>query len=309
MRALIAQVFGAGGPDKQQEAALVTQHHHHFAHRARPLDPAFFPGGEKSSESLRSLGNGAYASFAEEPLYEGHPAFHHVMKTELPALGFLYYWKNSATIAFLRSEGSSALKHRLNVMRSVRIHLHQGFFAVGSLRKEAVWWFEQRSFPPRRMLDPAKLGGALTGSGKAAIVQLMKRAEVPLTRAEIACALMQSRHEIVEEVLDDALSAPQPARSEAQVLAQETARRTRAFFSGLTPEERRVLKMRGYGEDGKGTRSFREVAERMGDKTPETWRLVERRVLKVFAEHFNEREEALVAAATLSQLLLEEVPA
>ncbi len=287
----------------------MTKHHRHFAHRARPLDSAFFPGGEKSSESLRSLGNGAYASFAEEPLYEGHPAFQHILQTELPALGFLYYWKNSATIAFLRREGSGALKHRLNVMRSVRIHLHQGFFAVGSLRGEAVWWFEDRAFSPRRPIDPAKLSGALEGSGKTAIVQLMKRAEAPLTRAEIACALMQCRHEVVEEVLNDDLNTPQPALSEARVLAQETARRTRAFFHSLSLEEQRVLKMRGYGEGGKKMRSFREVAERMGDKTPETWRLVEKRVLKVFAEHFNEQEEAQIAAKTLSQLLFEEVPA
>ena len=138
MEALLRD-FASGSLSRSGERQLYGKHQRHFGKRVRVLDPAFFPGAEKSEEAYASMGNEAFASFSTEPHHEGEPAFVYTINQELSPAGFLYYWRASATIQFMRRNGPEALQDRLNLLRNVRIHLKEGFQRIPSPIGEDRW--------------------------------------------------------------------------------------------------------------------------------------------------------------------------
>lgn len=293
------------------EASLYRAHDRHFSRRVWPLPPIFFPGGEKNEDAIRSLSAGAYASFRGDPTHDGEPAFCYTVSRGLDAKGFLYYWRTSATIQFLRREGSGALRRHFNLRRAVHQHLRGGFTRVGTLNGgDALWWLASGEVPARTARGPdlahtsADLGDK---RGKAVVRAVLEAHGVPLTHSEIVAIVEHVRGERppIPEGLDQHEPVADDDSAEAGLIDREVRARAERFFSSLTAQERALLQARGYGVEGRPRRSFREVAEIMPERSGEHWRLSERQVLRSFAEVFPELDEAKVAATLLVQRLTE----
>ena len=292
---------------RRGERRLVDLHLHHFRRRVRVLDPVFFPGNERSDDAIVSLGHGAYADFVQEPEFEGESAFHHAIHAPLPPLPFLYYWRASATICFLRKHASGPLHARLNVMRNVRIHLRTGFDPIAACRGEPRWALPEWSAQTRARaapLDTRSLHVDLTGRrGKAAVRAILSAAGAPLTRSEIAGILLRCGCLGTPDVVFDARDAASPIPDADDLLsATEVRAGVAKFFATLTPEDVALLRARGYTRAGCPRVPFPEVARQLGRLSAESWRLKERRILELFRERIDP-VDAPVAVTHLIELL------
>ena len=292
-----------------EERRLVKLHQSHFSRRVSQLDPVFVPGREKTKDGIESLGNEAYASFCSEKTIQGRPAFHHAFKEGLPPAGFLYYWRNSATIQFLRRVGDTSLHGRLKVLRNVRIHLRRDFKAVGQRYGQSLWAPKATKLgrDPQHEVDVDDIAHRLdTARGAAAIRQIFELAQVALTRAEIAAVLFRKLGEptgnIPFEPIDTAVFASTPARAEAAVLTEEARARAHQFWKELDEEEQQLLATRGYGRGQEKLTPHRRVAELLPRRSSEGWRLIELSILRRFAERFSERWEADAALEVIREL-------
>jgi len=295
---------------------LYEEHQRHFRRRVRHLPRVFFPGSEKSPDAIESLGNGAYMWFREVGAFSGMPAFTYVVVRGLPARPFLYFWRASATMRYLKEEGPDELRARCLVLRNVRIHLRNGFTPCGSVGGEKLWglpgWTEAAASDRKpEALDA--LDVPLAGArGKEAIRRILRSAGMPLTRSEIAAILIQHRGLLSpEEVGIDTtgeLAAPDPDNPEDELRARDVALRVRNFHKSLTSRERALLKARGYGEAGRALRSFRTVAAELKDRSPESYRLMERKVFESFRRRFDDPGELNEAIEAFAWAIREDQP-
>ncbi len=300
-----------GTLSRQEEQSLLNEHARHFHKRTRVLDPAFFPGREKTKEGIRSVSHGAYASFRQEPNYDGEPAFIHTTTKALPPTLFLYYWRSSATIEFLRRNGSSDLKARLNLLRRISLHLKQGFVQVGDHRGEALWACTTK-VPARTPNNEPRLDlldiDVRAMRGRAEIEAVLMTLGLPLTRSEIAGVLQRLNHEApqretpIEDAPMEALGDPQRS-TETNMVRREVSARVQKFFDDLSEEEKTMLGARGYSDATRPLRSFREVSELIGGRGPESFRLMERTVLRSFGEAFSDAEESTIAAQSFMECI------
>lgn len=294
---------------RSEEARLFEKHDVCFKSRVKPLDAVFYPGAEKSRAAMCSLSGGAYTSFRNEPTHDGEPAFLYARGLRLPTLGFLYYWRSSATMAFLKREGSETLRARLNLLRATRVHLQEGFVEVGTQYGESLW-APSAGFPSRQnkgAIDIRDRSVELGSSrGKAAIHCVFAAYGVSLTRAEIASALGLTGGDILAESEPDSNVACEFPRAEEAVFRTQVRERVRDFWDGLAIEERHLMLARRWDAVDEPPIPFRTVADQLGKYGAENWRLKERRVLRRFAEVFPDREEASDAASELIGILEEE---
>lgn len=296
----------------EEERVLLKEHLRRFRRRVENLSPAWFPGREKNEEAIESLGGGAFADFLRNPRYDDEPAFVFPVTHDLPAAGFLYYWRNSATMEFLRREGSGELRDRLRLLRNVRIHLRDGFSEGGCLHGEPLWWLPGDSPPPRIPSEPLNLKDAAPcvgrKRGKAAISAILRHAGVPLTQSEICKVLLEMAglepriESMGDRVLESFDTPPDRGLMEADVRA-----RAQKFVRELSAVERTLLITRGYTQDEKPRVSHREVAERLPGRSAETYRLLEHSILRTFAERFPERDELRLAVSVLVSELRKEM--
>ena len=296
---------------RDDERTLLTAHHHRFDRRVQRLSPVWFPGRDKSPEAIESLGGAAFVDFLNTPRYDDEPAFIYPMTHELPHDGFLYFWRNSATMEFLREEGSDELRARLKVLRNVRIHLRSGFREIGALHREALWWMHDQPSPARDGHTPVNLDGTSTmlggARGKAAITALLRHVGVPLTQSEISSVILEAAgfEPRIEGMGDRVVVENHPGPDRALFDADVRARAVR-FVRELTDAERTLLVARGYGQDGKPRVSHREVAQRLPGRSAESYRLLEHSILQTFADRFPDRDEREVAVSALVDELSKE---
>jgi hypothetical protein len=301
----------AGSLGSSEETELYGTHQRHFRRRARVLDASFFPGREKSDPAIESLGNGAYASFKSEPTHEGQPAFAYALARQLPPLPFLYYWRNSATLQFLRREGPERLRDRFKLFRNIRLNLKDGFEAVGERAGEALFaperWKGKRRDPA---LDLDTLRVDLDKKrGKALLLAVFEAAGAPLTRAELGRVLeknlgLEDGQEVkVAAEIEVADSGAAASAMDSGIAKAQIEQRARAFFARLPAEQRALLGARGYGEEGE-RRSFRQVAQQLGRLKEESYRLMERKILEALRTEFADPEELALAVPALIQCLV-----
>ena len=221
---------------------------------------------------------------------------------------FLYYWQDSATIRFLRHEGPELLQLRSRIRRNVQLNLQHGFAALGTRAGQTLWglpeWIEPPS--PFGMPDPDTVWVSLAGlRGRAQIRAVLEAAEVPLTRAQIADVIERS-HGFAAEVSGEHVVATTAAGQEADLLSAELHTKAEQFFAQLTPLERRMLVVRGYTDTGNERVSFRQVADQLGGRTPESFRQKEHQIFAAFRSRFD-RDEIRDAARCLIELLASDV--
>ena len=305
MEALLKKLY-SGALQKQEERALYAAHNRCFGRRMRTLNASFFPGREKTPSGISSLANGAYASFRNEPAYDGAPAFAQVVTRRLPAEGYLYFWRASATIQFLRREASSHLRARLLLYRSVGSHLRTGFEVVGQSAGEALWSPRGVSLGPRKHRPNIdELQVVLDGArGTKAILAIFTQVDMPLTRNEVAAILERV---CGLEVYECSLGRNEPvaldpyAQVEEQLTESQLHPRVSRFVSSLEVTTLRILKARGYGPS-QPHRSLNAVSEELGIPA-ETLRRRERRAFERFRRLFPERAEFRTAARLLASEL------
>ena len=140
--------------------------------------------------------------------------------------------------------------------------------------------------------------------GKAAIEAILRAYGVPLSRAEISFVFSRLKGTWgPSEVEWNPEQGGEVASEEERLMEDEVGRRVRAFYVELNGDERRLLSLRGWGNEAPSV-SFRDVAGRMGRRTHEHWRLKERAILRVFAELF--ADDARAACKILSRLIRED---
>lgn len=300
--------FVGGERSGRTQAPLLREHRRHFQRRVRPLDSSFFPGRERSDEAIESLANGAFASFDKEPTHEGRPAFKYAVdKGFSPPTGFLYYWRASATILFLRREGPDVLRARANIQRNVRLHVQD---ACEQVRRgvETRWalpaWSEAQRAAPPPPIDQISVDLGTAGRGKSLVEAVLKAAGAPLTRAEISAVIERSSG-FLEEVADptglmwavDAVSES----VEREITRAQLGESVRRFVASLSDEERQLLIDRGYASSGRKRTSFRAVAELRG-KSPETYRKMEKRIVEAVGSTFEPEEMVEVTSLIVEAL-------
>lgn len=290
----------AGLLDRAGERDLYGQHTQHFGRRVRVLDRAFFPGREKSPQGIGSLANGAYASFQNEPIYDGTPAFEQVVQQAHPAKGYLYFWRASATIKFLEHDASPELRARLNLLRNVRIHLREAFDEVGVTCGESLWSWKGASLGARvGRPDLDRIQPKLDGlRGKPAVKAVIEAAGVPLTRNEIAAVLERrlglGATDPVGGIDVEMRASDDHESMEDRTAEEQLAPRVTRFVESIETDTLRLLHARGYATGGP-YRSLRAVAEELG-RAEETLRRREKRVFERFRKVFDEPAEAEIAA-------------
>lgn len=296
--------FVAGRTSRRAERALVELHLRHFQRRVRVLDPCFFPGRERSDDAIVSLGHGAFVDFASAPDFDDGPAFRHAIHAPLPALPFLYYWRASATIRFLRKHGSAALRARLKVLRNVRIHLREGFVRIDTPTGEPRWalpeWTAVRGLPMDLRAVQVDLRGV---RGKAAIRAILAAVGAPLTRCEIAGIMLRCpQHAAPIEVQGTREMVADDPPPDARLHQAAVRARVERIFAQLSADDVALLRARGYTSAGQPRVSYPAVARQLGRLSAESWRLKERRILEIFREHFDP-DEAALAVSYLLELL------
>lgn len=295
------------GERSDDDPRLYAAHSRHFIRRARPLDPSFFPGREKSPEAIQSLANGAYASFCSEPTHDDLPAFRWVVRRGfVPVTGPLYYWMDSAAIRFLRREGPDLLRARARIQRNVRLNLRDGFSQFGTRFNEVLWGLpEWRDGSVSAVQDPEGVTVDIANlRGRALIRAVLEAVGAPMTRAEIGNVIERS-FQFAEETsatehTEVAVAALADDLDSRVALGQLEPRVTR-FWDSLSDEDRTLLAIRGYGEGG-ALRPFRLVAERIGRLGAESWRLKERAILEALRERFDPAEMPEVVRLLASRL-------
>ncbi len=300
--------------ERQEEQALVRLHLSHFIRRVRAFDRGFFPGGEKSEDAFTSLGNGAFTSFDKETIYEGAPAFDNVLQRHLPAVGYLYRWRASATVQYLKREGPELLQERFRMRRNIQIHLREGFEVVGFLRSQRLWGPVDLPLQERakdQIFDPDSVQIEAEGlRGKALVREVLRAAGVPLTRDEIAHVVgrlegVQAPQEInVDD--EGALGATQSTQAlvDAQRLEEQVSDRVDRLFARLNDKQRRLLLVRGWADERPQV-SFKEAAKRHGAWSEESCRQHEKKLLERIARHFTDVDELRAAGRRLAMLLTE----
>ena len=301
--------FVRGDRSNRTAESLFREHRRYFRRRIKPLPASFFPGGENSDDAIESLASGAFASFDGEATHEGQPAFRYAVdKAFSPPTGFLYFWRGSATILFLRREGPEVLKARANIQRNVRLHVHEVCEAVdtGAETRWSLpeWTPEQRrcAAPP---IDTISVDLSTAGRGKALIRSVLNAAEAPLTRAQISAVIERSSG-FLEEVADPTGLA-QGVDAVADVVEASLARRqlregVERFFRGLDADERLLLRERGYATPGQKLQSFRAIAKERPNKSAETYRKIERSILERLRAAFEPEEMPEVTALLVEAL-------
>ena len=296
--------------DYSEQKELLSAHQKNFQRRVRRLPRDWLPSNDNSPEAIESLGNASCASFCAEPCYEGMPAFVYTVFKSLPSRGFLYTWRSSATIAFLRRNGSDSLRERLKTFKNMRVRLRDDFAEVGHIHGERLWWIDEDA-PERLPTMPINLANAPVIQApkitKSLIRTLMKAFGVPLTRTELALIVLQARGQLQDAVMvaDDAQNVVSVS-DRASVMDDEIKSRAVEFFERLTLEERRLLQARGYGAANAPRVSHRVVAEKLGGRGAESFRQMEKSILQAFAAEFEQRDEAEVAVEVLVDLLNQE---
>ncbi len=299
------------GGDRRRGIAesLFLEHRRYFRRRVRPLSPSFFPGQENSDDAIESLASGAFASFDREPTHEGRPAFQYAVdKAFSPPTGFLYFWRGSATILFLRREGPDVLRARANIQRNVRLHVHEVCEPVGR-GAEVRWalpeWSRAVRAAPAPSIDAISIDLTAAGRGKVLIRAVLEAAGAPLTRAQIS-AVIERSSEFAEEVADLArLQMSAQAADEAldaTVARQQLSAAVTRFLSDLEPEERQLLRDRGYAKPGAKLVSFRELAKLRPLKSAETYRKLERSILERLRDAFEPEDMPEVTALVVDAL-------
>jgi hypothetical protein len=295
---------------------LIREHQRHFRRRVRRLPRLYFPGSEKSPDAIESLSHEAYTWFDRVSAYSGQTAFAYVVDRGYPPPLFLYHWRASATMRFLKEQGSEQLRERFRILRNVLIHLREGFAVVGDLRGERLWGLPEWAAAAPARPDDLRLSALdvdLAGTrGKVAVRRVLEAAGCPLTRSEVAAILLE--HLGVDGFDEVGYETPPPvaggdgATPETQLAAQRLAARVEAFYAALTPADRALLIARGYGEEGQKTRSWRKVAKLLGEKSAETYRTMEADLLDRLRDHFDDPEELVRAAGILSDLIRSDTP-
>ena len=299
------------GGDRSNRIAepLFQEHRRHFRRRVRPLPTSFFPGGETGDEAIESLASGAFASFDRESTHEGRPAFQYAVdKAFSPPTGLLYYWRASATILFLRREGPEVLRARANIQRNVRLHVHDVCERVGTgsdVRWALPEWPTAQKAERPPPIETISIDLAVAGRGKSLIRAVLDAAGAPLTRAEISAVIERSSG-FVEEIADPAqLTRGAEAASEsleASVARQQLRAAVGRFYASLAPDERQLLRDRGYAAPDRKLVSFRVLAKQRPGKSAETYRKLERAVLERLRESFEPEEMPEVTALFVEAL-------
>lgn len=312
MEALLRKLR-AGFLAQREQRKLYDEHVRAFRRRVRRLPRVFFPGSERSPEAVDSLANGAYVWFRDEPAFANSPAFAYVVDRELPARPFLYFWRASATMRFLRQEGPDELRDRCRLIRNLRIHLREGFATFGSRSGEKLWGlpeWDARAGEHRNGFSLSSLHVDLgTARGKDAIRRILQAAAVPLTRAEIAAVILENKgltsiDEVASESDHDLVDV-EATNAEHELHARQVKDEARSFYRALTARERALLKVRGYGDGAGAVRSWRNVARELDGRSAETYRLMERKVLEAFRDRFDP-EDLTLAVAALAALIRED---
>ena len=303
---------GKHGPNvlsKKEQVRLREEHLRHFRRRLERLPPEWFPQRDKSRDAVDSLGDGACGSFYSEALYDGEPAFVHTVSAGHPYKGFLYRWRTSATIDYLKRHGSYELRVRLNTLRNVRIRLREAFRVVGRRAGEQLWWFRDE-VPPQRdgrfELNIDAVPALPSKRVSQTVVSTILRAQgAPLTRSELATVILRLNSlETPPTVSTDDVPLPDDSTGLSDMLEHEISEHAQRFFSELGEMERKVLIARGYGADSHLPKvSFREVAQELGKYSPEYFRLMERRIIFALGTEFPVREEAEIAVRVLVDLI------
>ena len=288
--------FVGGDRSKGIAEPLLIEHRRYFRRRVQPLPRSFFPGGETGDEAIDSLASGAFASFDKEPTHEGRPAFQYAVdKAFSPPTGFLYFWRGSATIQFLRREGPAVLKARANMQRNVRLHVQSACKPVmtgAEIRWALEDWDDEQRAAPAPAVDSIWVDLTTAGRGPALIRAVLEAAGAPLTRAQISAVIEQSSG-FVEEVaypsgLEESLHVGSDFESE--VTTAQLRDNVERFFASLTPDEQQLLRDRGYATPGQKLQSFRSIARARPGLSAESYRKLERRILERLRNTFEPEE-------------------
>ncbi len=291
---------------------LLGEHLLHFKARARKLPALLLPGGEKDSDSVEGAGNEAFVFFdkVERPRFNGKTAFTDVIDRLQNCVGYLYYWRGSALFVYLRWAGGSEINERFKFITSVRKCLRRGegttFRELRRPDRENLWALSEWGDEAWTKRRPDRLGALqfeVNGArGQGLVRRVLEAADQPLTKSEIVSALLarlgfsSGRADTrVEPVVE-----PEPLG------AEEVEARVREFYQALSPEERELLLARGWAAHGKGTVPFRQVAKKLGRLGPGSYSNMERTVLDIFRERFDEPGEQEVASAALLRVLQED---
>lgn len=303
--------YVTGDRSSRVQEPLIHEHRRHFRRRVRPLHPSFFSGRDRSPDAIESLANGAFASFSEEPTHEGRPAFRYAVEKRFsPPTGFLYYWRASATILFLRREGSALLRARANIQRNVRRHVQEACEPVqraGEERWALPHWDERQRQANPPPIDGVSVDLASAGRGRALITAVLKAAGAPLSRAEISAIIERSSGFLNEVNEPEGLIASLDAFNElieARVTRAQLQRAARRFVDQLSDEERQLMRDRGYTTTGGKQKSFRTIAKERPGRGAETYRKMERRILEALPNAF-EPEEITTAIELVVEALSE----
>lgn len=305
-RLLVKLRAGILGPQGQRQ--LLGEHQRHFVRRVRRLPPIYFREADRSPDGFRALSNDAYMWFQQAPAFSGLTAFTYVLANKLRAVGFLYTWRGSATMRYLREQGSEELRQRCLMLRNVRIHLKEAFVPCGRRAGERLWalseWGDD-ALERRPDGGPGHVAPELHGvRGKEAIRQVLLAAGMPLTRSELAKVLLERAGlepiRYVDHAFDE-LPAASGESPESLLSDREIAKRVHEFYDSLSETERKLLRARGWGEANPSSlRSFRKVAQELGGMGHESYRLMERRILEAFRNTFDDPEERAQAAVAFA---------
>jgi hypothetical protein len=257
---------------------------------------------EKSLASIRSLSNGAYAHLVHEPVRRDLPSFVVAcLDHEGHELSWLYYWPRSACMQWLRGQSREQLAPVERLRRNARNQLRNGGFEPARSHRGEPAWVPAHWTGAQRSRRAQSLEGLSVDVDrlrpKEAVVAIMEAAGAPLTLTQIVGLwarglALEGREQYIEdtdEVGSDAVSV------QHRIEERELFEKIRTFWEErMTPHERALLSARGYGGEER-LRPFREVADELGVYGPERWRQLERRLLAVAREVFEEDPRDQVA--------------
>lgn len=291
------------------EKELIEKHCAHFIRRVRRLGPSYFPAEDKSEDALRSLALEAYVVFTKEAFCGAHPPFRLAVENWLGReAGWLYYWRGSATIQFMGLQAGSRLHELKKLRRNVRIHLNSGHFVhIAKLGGETLWGLRGHTppgvtFPRPQPDDLATSLGSIRG--RDAVRAILLAADTALTLTEIVAVWARVR-DLVSDDSDHLETAPMGDLPEEVVERQDLGRRVQRFWKEvLNAEDRRLIIARGHSVE-KRLHPWVEVAPRLGDKSRETYRKREERILILIREYFAGEPPDAVAQALSAQIQAE----
>lgn len=289
---------------------LRFKHQRNFARRVRQLNVDWFPGREKSTHSIESLGGGAYLAFQDERTHHRKSAFKYCLDEGLPPFGFLYYWRTSATIAYLRSTASPCLHLRLKVLRNVTLALRK-FRAVGKQGHQCLWWFPDRPVPEESSDgQDVKSVPTISVAQKvpSVIAHILVHTGRPMTKAELNDAVLRALG--VQQPEPESIDlVPEPTVAEdgeRALLEGEVRARTLQFWNRLSDVEKDLLAVRRWGASNPRKVSWERVAQLMArireTKSGEHWRNQEKPIIEGLKTQFDP-SEGPVMVSVLTELV------